>query len=347
MKGGGNAVVMIGTHRAPHSLLSAFAVAVAVAGAPGIASEVPLCPYGGFQLRRDVVRVGPQQASANRIYLGTNYALIAHGVESVVGSGCLGGRISYEPHGRRVAVAGDVYRCGSAFVVHLEATLVRCMRLRGRLRNGTSKPQHFVADRLPDRCGNGVLEDGEECDGDGCPSGQQCRECRCEMPAGRPDPSFGAGGEVITALGPNDRVRTLAVAPDGSVIVAATVVPDRRQAVGLFRFTASGHLHPGFGHRGRVVTLVGAGDADAFALVRTSDGSLLVGTRPAAVIRYRSNGSPGDDWISPSRCQGLSSIGTMRISARTRRSAATAHRPRTPGLCFLSASGPIWRVASL
>ncbi|OIO42019.1 hypothetical protein AUJ10_00080 [Candidatus Pacearchaeota archaeon CG1_02_31_27] len=37
-------------------------------------------------------------------------------------------------------------------------------------------------------CGNEIVESGEECDGNGCPAGKVCIECKCEIPSPPPLP---------------------------------------------------------------------------------------------------------------------------------------------------------------
>lgn len=129
--------------------------------------------------------------------------------------------------------------------------------------------------------------------------------------AGRLDPTFGAGGTVVTDLGGDDAADALVVQRDGKVVVAGHRGPD----LALARYSLDGRLDPSFGRDGIVVTDLGATER-ALRLLLRPDGRLVVaGSRPDGLVlarylrdgrldaRFGRNGTvvtrtPGVDWRS-------------------------------------------------
>jgi uncharacterized delta-60 repeat protein len=128
--------------------------------------------------------------------------------------------------------------------------------------------------------------------------------------AGQLDPSFGAGGLVVTDLqNLGDHARDIAVQPNGKVVVAGwtrqTADPVQTDSdFAVTRYDPDGSLDSSFGVGGIVVTDFGGGSSDAAeAVVRQSDGKIVVvGWRTSflapgstdgdfAVARYNTDGS--------------------------------------------------------
>ncbi len=125
--------------------------------------------------------------------------------------------------------------------------------------------------------------------------------------AGRLDPTFGDGGQVLTGLNDDEwdysTPHALALQPDGKLLVAGTSYsPDAgRNVFALARFNADGTFDATFGTGGRVLTPVDtaedAGNDEAYALALADDGSIVLagtaGQYPAnfAAARYRPDGS--------------------------------------------------------
>jgi beta-propeller uncharacterized protein DUF5122 len=65
------------------------------------------------------------------------------------------------------------------------------------------------------------------------------------LPDGRPDPTFGSGGKVVTDVGPFDGVAAIALQPDGKVIAAATT--GRGPGSTILRYSLRGRLDPTLG----------------------------------------------------------------------------------------------------
>ena len=76
------------------------------------------------------------------------------------------------------------------------------------------------------------------------------------VPAGSLDPSFGKGGIVATDHGLFADFGTLALQPDGRIVVAGKIKFD----FALARYTPDGKLDPGFGSSGTVTTDIGGMD---------------------------------------------------------------------------------------
>jgi uncharacterized delta-60 repeat protein len=120
------------------------------------------------------------------------------------------------------------------------------------------------------------------------------------LPDGSLDPGFGDGGIVVTDLGGDDRANAVAVAADGSVLVAGSgwqMGGDTgaiAENFGLVRYAPDGSLDPGFGDGGVVTTDFRGGSDRAFGVAIRTDGSIVAGgtaqlgggCSPSACERY-------------------------------------------------------------
>ena len=118
--------------------------------------------------------------------------------------------------------------------------------------------------------------------------------------AGVLDTGFGTGGKVTTDFaGKNDFGSSLALQPDGKIIVAGYTINATDNAnFALARYTASGVLDTGFGTGGKVTTGFGTGNAVGFGVALQADGKILVtgysdlnSTISFALARYTASGA--------------------------------------------------------
>lgn len=110
------------------------------------------------------------------------------------------------------------------------------------------------------------------------------------------DPGFGEGGMVTTAIaGGGDEARSVAIQPNGGIVVAGT---DGRERFAVVRYLPDGTLDPRFGSDGIVRTDLTSGDDIGFDLAIQPDGRIVVagtarmssaGSR-FAIVRYRRGG---------------------------------------------------------
>ena len=123
------------------------------------------------------------------------------------------------------------------------------------------------------------------------------------------DPSFGAGGVVVTQVGLHDEMggsRPIMIQPDGKIIVAGTVATDATfiRGLGLVRYATNGQLDPSFGIGGITTTRFSEW-TEAHDAALQADGKIVVaGMRiPVAceypvVARYNADGSLDDSFGS-------------------------------------------------
>src|SRR5687768_8651350 len=120
-------------------------------------------------------------------------------------------------------------------------------------------------------------------------------------PDGTLDPTFGAGGKVLTdfpyPVNSGDRPLALALQPDGKIVAAGTANLD----FALARYNADGSLDASFGAGGLVVTDFFANGDTAYGVSVQPDGKIVAAGqafRPNstgsdfAVARYNADGSP-------------------------------------------------------
>jgi uncharacterized delta-60 repeat protein len=116
------------------------------------------------------------------------------------------------------------------------------------------------------------------------------------------DTSFGGDGTVLTDFGGQDETTSLAIQPDGKLVVAGYAIASSGGSVdfALVRYLPNGALDPTFGGDGRVLTdFSGVGSYDvASAIAIQPDGKLVVagfsnasGSPDFALARYRPNGT--------------------------------------------------------
>lgn len=116
--------------------------------------------------------------------------------------------------------------------------------------------------------------------------------------AGKPDPTFGSGGVVVTSVAGNtDGASGLVLQPDGKIVVVGTTYNGSSSDVFVMRYAANGLLDPAFGIFGKTITSIGSGYDGANAVALQPDGKIVVAgysdnpTAPdVAVLRYSSTG---------------------------------------------------------
>jgi uncharacterized delta-60 repeat protein len=122
-------------------------------------------------------------------------------------------------------------------------------------------------------------------------------------PDGTLDPSFGAGGKVITDFfGRDDVARAVAIQNDGKIVVAGSAANGGDASTlefALARYNPDGTLDATFGAGGKVTTDISGFGDEARALVIQADNKIVVaGSVPGvttntdfALARYNANGS--------------------------------------------------------
>lgn len=120
------------------------------------------------------------------------------------------------------------------------------------------------------------------------------------LPTGEVDPAFGA---VVTDVGgAQDIAWSVAVQPDGKVVVAGQAASGGRNAIAVVRYTRSGLLDESFGTGGKVITPIGENSL-AKSVALQSDGKIVVagytnssGVIDTVVLRYLPDGSLDPDF---------------------------------------------------
>ena len=95
---------------------------------------------------------------------------------------------------------------------------------------------------------------------------------------GAPDATFGSGfGTVITPIGSGtDVAYSLALQPDGMIVVAGTCSNGTNYDFCLARYLASGTLDTNFNGTGKVITAIGNGNDGAYSVALQPDGKIVV-----------------------------------------------------------------------
>jgi uncharacterized delta-60 repeat protein len=121
-------------------------------------------------------------------------------------------------------------------------------------------------------------------------------------PDGTPDATFGSGGIVISPLPNNDKARSLALQPDGKIVVAGDTdnlaVPNGSHQFMVARFNAvNGSLDTSFGTGGIAVSMHFNVSVDKVDLVLEPDGRIVVagtsvinGVNEFALLRFLATG---------------------------------------------------------
>jgi uncharacterized delta-60 repeat protein len=126
---------------------------------------------------------------------------------------------------------------------------------------------------------------------------------RCR-PNGTLDSSFNSGGVVATpTTGNNEQATSMALQPDGKIVVAGVSGTFPNQDFMLARYHSYGALDSSFGTDGMVTTPLGSGNDHAASVVLQADGKIvLAGTssngsnNDFALVRYNTDGTLDSDF---------------------------------------------------
>lgn len=114
------------------------------------------------------------------------------------------------------------------------------------------------------------------------------------------DGSFGTGGVVITTVGAgNERGHSLALQPDGKIIVAGYSHNGNDDDIALLRYNSDGSLDTGFGNGGKVVQGIVTNSEDViYSVMLQADGKIVMAGETIdstnynfAIVRYDSSGN--------------------------------------------------------
>ncbi len=113
------------------------------------------------------------------------------------------------------------------------------------------------------------------------------------------DPTFGAGGKVVTDFSnKNDWLGRIAVQPDGKIVAVGDVHPDNKFA--LARYNPDGTLDTTFGNGGRVITIIANVRESGNGILILPNGKILIcgsielpssANSSFALLRYNPDGS--------------------------------------------------------
>ena len=94
------------------------------------------------------------------------------------------------------------------------------------------------------------------------------------------DTNFNGIGKIITAIGNgNDGAYSVALQPDGKIVVAGSCLNGNTYDFCLARYFASGTLDVSFNGTGKVITAIGSGNAAAYSVALQPDGKIVVAGR--------------------------------------------------------------------
>jgi uncharacterized delta-60 repeat protein len=145
---------------------------------------------------------------------------------------------------------------------------------------------------------------------------------------GNLDTSFGSGGEVLTSFQYSTGASSVAVQPDGHIVVAGgTGNPGSPGQIAVARYDSNGSLDRSFGTGGKVTTSFPDGNAGANILALLPDGRIVVAGTATSVssssfllARYASDGrldtSFGTDGLVTTAFPGASRAGAYSLVAQ-------------------------------
>ncbi len=114
---------------------------------------------------------------------------------------------------------------------------------------------------------------------------------------GNLDISFDSDGIVITTMNSSDICRSIALQPDGKILLAGNAIPSNNYSIA--RYDNTGVLDPTFDGDGKVFTSISTSNDEANSLVLLSDGKFMVsggsmdpnsGSYNISIAKYNPNG---------------------------------------------------------
>lgn len=124
------------------------------------------------------------------------------------------------------------------------------------------------------------------------------------LPDGSPDPSFGTGGSAVVDFGGKDAAYSLALTPDGGIVVAGQTTDSNPSGYAVARLTADGVLDPSFSGDGRLIGTFGPNltysRANGVAVLPggeilvagTTDSDVFSDRSDVAIAKLRPDGTP-------------------------------------------------------